>query len=171
MTTTSHEASQEPVFSIQRVYLKDCSLETPTSPDIFRKDWHPNVAFELQVTHQQLSAATHQPGGEEIVEVIVSGSATAKIENEIAFLVEVKQAGIFALKNIPSDQLPILLNVVCPNILFPYFREVISSLTMRASFPQLTLDPINFEALYQQRLLQENGSGTTGAAGGSTTIQ
>ena len=156
--TAEKTTSTEPSFAIQRIYLKDCSFEAPTAPDIFRKDWQPNVEFELQVLQNKLA--------DDVYEVIVAGTATAKIEDKVAFLAEVKQAGIFAMQHIPADQMPILLNVVCPNILFPYFRETISSLTTRGSFPQLTLDPINFEALYQQRLLQEST-----AASGSTTVQ
>lgn len=154
--TTQDDAS---LFSIQRIYLKDCSFETPHTPDIFRLNWQPNVDFSLQIDHKKLS--------EEAYEVVVAGTATASIENKVAFLAEVKQAGIFTLKNIPEDQIPLLLNIICPNILFPYFRETISNLTVRGSFPQLTLEPINFEALYQQRMKEQPST----AAGGSTTIQ
>jgi len=157
--TTQTEQDNGSVFSIQRIYLKDCSFETPNTPDVFRLNWQPNVDFELHINHQKLS--------DEVYEVIVSGTATATIEGKVAFLAEVKQAGIFTLKNIPDEQTPLLLNIVCPNILFPYFRETISNLTVRGSFPQLTLEPINFEALYQQRLTQETAS----TSGGSTTIQ
>ena len=156
-TTENHES----VFSIQRVYLKDCSFEAPGTPSIFREEWQPNVDFELQIFHQKLA--------DDVYEVVIAGTATASVNKKVAFLAEVKQAGIFTMKNLPDDQLPLLLNIVCPNILFPYFREVISSLTVRGTFPQLTLDPINFEALYKQRLAQE--AEKTTVAQGSTTIQ
>lgn len=159
----------ESFFSIQRIFLKDCSFETPHTPDIFRAEWQPNVDFELQILHQKLA--------EDSYEVIVAGTATATVDKKVAFLAEVKQAGIFTLKNLPVEQIPLLLNIVCPNILFPYFRETISSLTVRGTFPQLTLDPINFEALYQQRLAKEQqggdaqGGNATGEVPGSKTIQ
>jgi preprotein translocase subunit SecB len=156
----NNTSSSESTFSIQRIYLKDSSFEAPNTPEIFREEWQPNVDFELQINHEKIS--------EDAYEVVVAGTATAKIKGKIAFLAEAKQAGIFTLKNIPLDQIPLLLNIVCPNILFPYFRETISNLTVRGSFPQLTLDPINFEALYQQRLTQEAKSNS---ADGTTTIQ
>lgn len=158
--TANNNQQNESIFSIQRIYLKDCSFETPSTPEVFRLEWQPNVDFELQIIHTKL--------GDDVYEVIVAGTATATINQKVAFLAEVKQAGIFTLKNLPADQMPLLLNIVCPNILFPYFRETISSLTVRGSFPQLTLDPINFEALYQQRLAQEAGN-VDGE--GSTTLQ
>lgn len=153
----SHNATEEKnesVFSIQRIYLKDCSFETPAGAAIFREEWQPNVDFELQITHTKLA--------DDVYEIVVAGTATASIKKQVAFLAEVKQAGIFTLKNLPHEQIPLLLNIVCPNILFPYFRETISNLTVRGTFPQLTLDPINFEALYQQRLAQEAAEGNKG---------
>jgi preprotein translocase subunit SecB len=159
MTAQEQSHHPESVFSIQRVYLKDCSFEVPHSPEIFRIEWQPNVNFELQILTQKLA--------DDVYEVIVAGTVTATVDQKVAFLAEVKQAGIFTLKNIPEEQMPLLLNIVCPNVLFPYFRETISSLTARGTFPQLTLDPINFEALYQQRLAQE----TNTKQEGSTTLQ
>ncbi|MCD6048420.1 MAG: protein-export chaperone SecB [Gammaproteobacteria bacterium] len=160
MTAQEQNHNPESVFSIQRVYLKDCSFEVPHSPEIFRIEWQPNVEFELQILTQALA--------DDVFEVIVAGTVTATVDKKVAFLAEVKQAGIFTLKNIPEEQMPLLLNIVCPNILFPYFRETVSSLTARGTFPQLTLDPINFEALYQQRLAQQ---ATGNADEGSKTIQ
>lgn len=154
----SVQASQEMQFAIQRIYLKDCSFETPGSPDVFRIEWQPRVDFELQIIHTALQ--------EGVYEVVLAGTVTAKLDEKIAFLVEVKQAGIFTLQNIPEDQLPLILNIVVPNVLFPYFRETVSNLTVRGSFPQLSLDPINFEALYAQRVQQQL---TTGES--TTTIQ
>lgn len=158
--TTQTEQNNGSMFSIQRIYLKDCSFETPHTPEVFQLNWQPNVDFELHINHQKLN--------DEVYEVVVAGTAVATIEGKTAFLAEVKQAGIFTLRNIPEDQIPLLLNIVCPNIIFPYFREAISNLTVRGSFPQLTLEPINFEALYQQRLAQEAGEGTSGS---TTTLQ
>lgn len=160
MTQATNNAN-ETVFSIQRIYLKDCSFEMPHSPEIFRVEWQPNINFELQILNQKLE--------DDVYEIVVAGTVTATADQKVAFIAEVKQAGIFTLKNISAEQMPLLLNIVCPNILFPYFRETISSLTARGTFPQLTLDPINFEALYQQRLVQENAGKAGGE--GSTTIQ
>ncbi len=151
-------SSPEMQFSIQRIYLKDCSFETPNSPDVFRIDWQPRVDFELQILHNELQTGVY--------EVIVAGTVTAKLEEKVAFLAEVKQAGVFTVQNIPAEQIPVILNVVAPNVLFPYFREAVSNLTVRGSFPQLSLDPINFEALYAQRIQQQM---TTGES--TTTIQ
>lgn len=145
------QADHEPVFSIQRIYLKDCSFETPHSPAIFRQDWQPQVDFELQIQHQALEDNAY--------EVVIAGTVTVKVEQKVAFLVEVKQAGIFTVKNLPAEQMPLILNIVCPNILFPYFRELVSSLTSRGSFPQLNLDPINFEALFAQQQQAAAGEG------------
>ena len=138
-------------FSIQRIYLKDCSFETPNSPDVFRIDWQPRVDFELQILHNELQTGVY--------EVVVAGTVTAKLDEKIAFLAEVKQAGVFTIQNIPVEQIPVILNVVAPNVLFPYFREAVSNLTVRGSFPQLSLDPINFEALYAQRIQQQLTTG------------
>lgn len=151
MSTASSDQTNDMQFSIQRIYLKDCSFETPGSPDMFRVEWQPRVDFELQILHSALQ--------DDVYEVVIAGTVTAKLEDKIAFLAEVKQAGIFTVQNIPVDQMPLILNVVAPNVLFPYFRETVSSLTVRGSFPQLSLDPINFEALYAQRLQQQMATG------------
>lgn len=160
--STSQELNQEMnaemQFSIQRIYLKDCSFETPNGPDIFRIEWQPRVDFELQILHNELQ--------KDVYEVVIAGTVTAKLDDKIAFLAEVKQAGVFTVQNIPAEQIPVILNVVAPNVLFPYFREAISNLTVRGSFPQLSLDPINFEALYAQRLQQQLTVGES-----TTTIQ
>lgn len=145
MTNNTNETKNAEIFfSIQRIYLKDCSFETPHAPEIFREEWQPKVDFELQIMTQQLDVETY--------EVSIWGTTTANMNGKIAFLAEAKQAGIFTLRNIPTDQIPLLLNITCPTILFPYFRETISNLISRGSFPQLILDPINFEALYQQKI-------------------
>lgn len=155
MSTVSEPTTAEPgkdmQFSIQRIYLKDCSFETPGSPDVFRVEWQPRVDFELQILHSALQ--------EDVYEVVIAGTVTAKLDDKVAFLAEVKQAGVFTVQNIPADQMPLILNVVAPNVLFPYFRETVSNLTVRGSFPQLSLDPINFEALYAQRVQQQMSTG------------
>lgn len=147
----SEATGQEVQFAIQRIYLKDCSFEAPGSPEMFRIEWQPRVDFELQIQHQALQ--------DSVYEVVVAGTVTARLQDKVAFLAEVKQAGVFTIQNIPADQMPVILNVVAPNVLFPYFRETICNLTVRGSFPQLNLDPINFEALYAQRIQQQAATG------------
>jgi preprotein translocase subunit SecB len=134
----------QPVFQIQRVYLKDLSLEQPNSPGIFLEQEAPTIEVSLDVGAEQLA--------EGIVEATVTVTVTAKIKDKVAFLVEGKQAGIFEARNIPADQLDPLLGIGCPNILYPYLRSNIADAITRAGFPPIHLTEINFEAFYQQRL-------------------
>ena len=144
-TKPNGEHTQE--FSLQRIYLKDCSFETPNTPQIFRADWQPQVTLELQTRTESL--------GEDSYEVILGVTATAKVDNKVAFLVEIKQAGIFTIKDFTEEQKQEIMGVVCPGILCPYVREVVSNIIARGSFPQLLLDPINFEGLYRQQMEQQ----------------
>jgi preprotein translocase subunit SecB len=134
----------QPVFQIQRVYLKDLSLEQPNSPGIFLEQEAPSIEVSLDVGAEQLA--------EGVVESTVTVTVTAKIKDKIAFLVEGKQAGIFEARNIPADQLDPLLGIGCPNILYPYLRSNIADAITRAGFPPIHLTEINFEAFYQQRM-------------------
>ncbi|MFZ6815997.1 protein-export chaperone SecB [Undibacterium sp. Rencai35W] len=134
----------QPVFQIQRVYLKDLSLEQPNSPAIFLEQEAPTIEVALDVTAEPLA--------EGIVESTVTVTVTAKIKDKVAFLVEGKQAGIFEARNIPADQLDPLLGIGCPNIIYPYLRSNIADVISRAGFPPVHLSEINFEAFYQQRL-------------------
>lgn len=134
----------QPVFQIQRVYLKDLSLEQPNSPAIFLEQEAPSIEVSLDVGAEQLA--------EGLVESTVTVTVTAKIKDKVAFLVEGKQAGIFEARNIPADQLDPLLGIGCPNILYPYLRSNIADAITRAGFPPIHLTEINFEAFYQQRL-------------------
>jgi preprotein translocase subunit SecB len=134
----------QPVFQIQRVYLKDLSLEQPNSPGIFLEQEAPTIEVSLDVGAEQLA--------EGVVESTVTVTVTAKINDKVAFLVEGKQAGIFEARNIPADQLDPLLGIGCPNILYPYLRSNIADAITRAGFPPIHLTEINFEAFYQQRL-------------------
>jgi preprotein translocase subunit SecB len=140
------KTNNQPQFNILRLYLQDASFESPDSPNIFRKEWKPTLDLVLNTEAKKVEP--------DIYEVVVSVTATAKIEDKIAFLVEVKQAGIFAIKSFPNDQISPMLGIVCPSILFPYVREAVSDLVVRGSFPQLNLDPVNFEALYVSKLEQ-----------------
>ena len=144
-------ADQEnPVFQIQRVYLKDLSLEQPNSPAILLEQAQPSVDIQLGVE------AT--PVAEGIFEVCVLATVQTKIEDKTVFLVEAKQAGIFEIRNIPEEQMPIVLNVVCPNVIYPYLRANIADVVSRAGFPPIHLAEINFEAMYQQKLAQQQAA-------------
>jgi preprotein translocase subunit SecB len=161
MSNTKPNGEHTQEFSLQRIYLKDCSFETPNTPQIFRADWQPQVSLELQTKTEAL--------GEDSYEVVLAVTATAKVDSKIAFLVEVKQAGIFTIKDFTDTQREEITGVVCPGILFPYIREVVSSTISRGSFPQLLLDPINFEALYRQQLEQQAAAIETKASTETTT--
>lgn len=156
MSDANQQAQQDqaqPVFQIQRVYLKDMSLEQPNSPAIFLEQEAPNIEVALDVGAQPLA--------EGIYESTVTATVTAKIGDKVAFLVEGKQAGIFEIRNIPGEQLDPLLGIACPNIIFPYLRSNIADVLTRSGFPPIHLSEVNFEAFYQQRLqaLAEKQSG------------
>ncbi len=137
-------------FSIQKVYVKDVSFETPNSPAIFSESkWEPDVSVQLNSGAAQLENEMH--------EVVLSVTITAKVDDKIAYLVEVQQAGIFQLKGFEEGQLGHLLGAFCPNILFPYVRQEISGMVARGGFPQMLLQPVNFDALYAQRMQKNQG--------------
>lgn len=140
----SEEQNQQPVFQIQRVYLKDLSLEQPNSPAIFLEQDAPAIEVAVDVGAEPLA--------EGIFESTVTITVTAKVGDKVAFLVEGKQAGIFEARNIPAEQLDPLLGIGCPNIVYPYLRANIADMITRAGFPPVHLAEINFEAFYQQRL-------------------
>lgn len=138
------DENQQPIFQIQRVYLKDLSLEQPNSPGIFLEQEAPNMEVAVDVGAEPLA--------EGIFESTVTITVTAKVNDKIAFLVEGKQAGIFEARNIPAEQLDPLLGIGCPNIVYPYLRANIADIITRAGFPPVHLSEINFEVFYQQRL-------------------
>ena len=133
----------EPQFMIQRVYVKDLSFETPNSPNVFREEWEPKLNLDINTSHSLLE--------ENVYEVVLDITATVSNKDAVAFLAEVKQAGIFTIEGAPGEQLEHLLGSFCPNILFPYAREAVSDMVIKASFPQLVLAPINFDALFMQQ--------------------
>jgi preprotein translocase subunit SecB len=137
------EQNQQPVFQIQRIYLKDLSLEQPNSPQIFLEQEVPSIEISLDVGSESLV--------EGIYEATVTVTVTAKVKDKVAFLVEGKQAGIFEARNIPADQMDPLLGIGCPNIVYPYLRANIADLIQRAGFPPVHLAEINFEVFYHQR--------------------
>ena len=146
MTGTAQE-NKQPIFNMDKIYVKDLSLEIPHAPKIFMGRDNPQVDIQL---HTQAGSVE-----EGVFEVVVTATVTAKIGEKIMFLIEVKQAGIFQIRNVPTDELEPILAVMCPNILFPYLREVVSDVVMRGGFAQVLLNPINFDALYQQQRQQQ----------------
>ena len=136
-----------PQFALQRIYLKDCSFESPRSPKVFQQQWQPHVNFDIKTRSEQVQ--------DDVYQVILSLTVEAKLEEQSAFLAEVHQAGIFTLKNFTAVQREPILAAVCPNILFPYARESIDTLVVKGSFPALMLAPVNFDMLYQQKKQQQ----------------
>jgi preprotein translocase subunit SecB len=144
-------AAEQPVqqqFSIQRIYTKDVSFESPAPPAVFRKPWQPAVNVDLNTR----SGKADEEGNYEVVLTI---TVTAKTDNETAFLVEVQQAGIFFITGVEGEQMRQLLAIMAPNILFPYARESIDALVIKGGFPPLALAPVNFEGLYRQAVAQQ----------------
>ena len=137
-------------FSIQRIYVKDVSFETPNSPAIFTKEWKPEVKLDLDNKSVQIEDG--------VFEVTLSVTVTATVEGQTAFLCEVQQAGVFAIGNMPEAQVAHMLGAFCPNTLFPYARETVSNLVNRGTFPALNLAPVNFDALFAQYLQQAKAS-------------
>ncbi|MFP1683744.1 protein-export chaperone SecB [Alloalcanivorax sp. C16-1] len=147
---------QKKTFQLQRVYLKDTSFECPGAPDIFLQEWKPKMNVQLNSAARRLGE-----GNEYEVEITVTVTAKSEDEQKTFYLVEVKQAGIFTVAGIEGEEREQLLGAYCPNLLFPYAREVVSDLVAKGSFPQMLLQPINFEALYlQQREQQQAGAAT-----------
>lgn len=138
--------AEEKQFSIQKIYTKDISFETPNSPTIFTEKWEPEVDFNLGTNVEPLEDA--------LFEVSLSVTVTVKCNDVTAYLVEVTQAGIFSLAGFSDSEMGPMVGSFCPNILFPYAREVVSDLVVKGGFPQLLLAPVNFDALYQQHLQQ-----------------
>lgn len=137
-------------FSIQKIYLKDLSFEAPNSPVVLAGEWKPDANMEMNTSFEKLDDVHY--------EVILRMTLTAKNHNEVAFIVELKQAGIFALANIPAEQVEPILLSYCPSALFPYARDVIATTVFRGSFPELNLTPVNFDALYLQSKQQQPAS-------------
>jgi preprotein translocase subunit SecB len=152
MTEVTQENSQ-PVFSMEKIYVKDISLEIPHAPQIFLEREHPQIDVQL---HTQAG-----PVDEGVFEIVVMATVTAKVGEKVMFLIEAKQAGIFTVRNAPGDELEPVLAVVCPNILFPYLREVVSDVSTRAGFAPVLLNPINFEVLYRQQKQQMQAAAST----------
>ena len=151
----SEEANQ-PQFALQRIYVKDLSFESPNSPVVFQDKWKPQVNLDLNTSHTKVSDNQY--------EVVLSLTVTSKIDEKVAFIVEIQQAGVFLLKGIEGAQLGQMLGAYCPTILFPYAREAIDGVVSKGSFPALMLAPVNFDAIYAQAVKrkQDEANGDSG---------
>ena len=147
----AEEQQPQPVFTIEKIYVKDLSLEVPNAPQVFLEREAPRVDIQLSTEAKPIDEGHY--------DVVLSVTATAVVKERTLFLVEAKQAGIFQIRNIPKDSLDMVLSITCPNILFPYARETVSDSITRCGFPPFLLAPVNFEALYQQRMQQQSGQG------------
>jgi preprotein translocase subunit SecB len=143
--SNANQASEnnQPAFGIEKLYIKDASIEVPNAPQIFTDRTAPQVSVEITNAAQKLE--------EGIFDVSIKVTVTAKVGEKTAFLVEVTQAGIFVVRNMPDENMEPVLAVACPNILFPYAREAVSDMVTRAGFAPVLLNPVNFEALYLQQ--------------------
>ncbi|MGA7950712.1 MAG: protein-export chaperone SecB [Thiobacillaceae bacterium] len=134
-------------FNIEKIYVKDLSVEVPNAPGVFLEREAPQMDVQLHTEGNGI--------GEDMYQVSITATVTAKIKDKNLFLVEITQAGIFRIHGVPQEQLPMVLGIGCPNIVFPYLREAISDVVIRAGFPPLLLNPVNFEALFAQQQQQQ----------------
>ncbi|HZQ72535.1 MAG TPA: protein-export chaperone SecB [Burkholderiales bacterium] len=142
---------EQPAFQIEKIYVKDLSLESPNAPQVFLQPVQPQLEVQL--------ASDASAVAENYYEVTVTATVTARAGERTLFLAEAVQAGIFSLRNFPKDQLDPLLGIACPNILYPYLRETLSDVVARAGFPPVMLSPVSFEAIYMQRMQQQAQQG------------
>ena len=145
------EQDQAPVFQIQRMYLKDLSLEQPNSPQILLEQAQPQVDISLSMGAENVTDG--------IYEVTVTATVTTKVNDKVLFLVEAKQAGIFEIRNIPQDQVQPIIGIACPGIVYPYLRAIVSDVCTRAGFPPVLLTEVNFQALFEAQQAQAAGGG------------
>jgi preprotein translocase subunit SecB len=151
MAEENQQAEQQ--FVIQKVYLKDVSFESPNSPAVFSGDagaWQPEINVQINSANQNV--------GQDIYEVVLTVTVTAKQDNKTAFLVEVKQAGLFTMSGFPEENMAGMLGAYCPETLFPFAREAVSNLVTNGGFPQLLLTPVNFNALFTQHMQQQQAA-------------
>jgi len=146
---------QQPVFNIEKLYVKDLSVEVPNAPAVFMEREAPQIDVNMSTESRAL--------GNDVYHTSITVTVTAKIADKTMFLVECTQGGIFRIQNVPQDQLPMVLGIGCPNIVFPYLRETVSDVISRAGFPPLLLNPVNFEALFAQQQAQQQQTAPTPA--------
>ena len=144
-----------PVFQIQRIYLKDLSLEQPNSPQILLEQSQPQVDINLGMAAN--------PVTDGIFEVTVTATVTTKVNDKVLFLVEAKQAGIFEIRNVPDEQMQGLISIVCPQMIYPYLRAIVSDVCTRAGFPPILLTEVNFQAMFEAQQAQAAAQGNGGA--------
>ena len=152
--------NNDPVFQIQRVYMKEASLEQPNSPAILLEQEQPTVDIQLGVQVEQAA--------EGMFEICVAATVTTKLKDRTVFLVEVKQAGIFEIRNLPADQMQAVMGIACPQIVYPYLRSNVADVITRAGFPPVHLAEINFQAMYEQQ--QADQQQQAGAGAGASRI-
>ena len=141
------EKEETPFFAIEKLYVKDLSVEVPNAPAVFTENGNPEINLQLQTAGTKIS--------DDLYEAVLTTTVTAKTGEKTLFLVEVRQAGVFRIRNIPEENLDPLLSIACPNVLFPYAREAVSDSINRAGFPPVLLQPVNFEAMYAARVQQQ----------------
>jgi len=146
-------------FSLQRIYVKDVSFESPNTPQIFDKDWKPEVKMDLNTKNTKV--------GDNLYEVVVCVTLTTSVEGMTAYIIEVQQAGLFMVQGLEGIQLAQAVNAYCPNLLFPYLRETIDSILVKGSYPAMMLAPVNFDAIFAQAMMQKQKEAAE-AAGEST---
>lgn len=146
MESNMSNEEQQPVFNIEKIYVKDLSLEIPHAPRIFLERQTPEVNIQLHTKGERID--------EGMYEVLLTITVTAKTKDKTMFLVEVQQAGVFQIRHVPEADMDPVLGIACPNILFPYLRETVSDIVTRAGFHAVILNPVNFEALYLQKKQQ-----------------
>lgn len=144
---SENSEQNQPQFALQRIYIKDLSFESPNSPTVFQEQWKPQVNMDLNTAHNKI--------GDNQYEVVLSLTVTAKIDDQVAYIVEIQQGGVFTIKGIEGAQLGQMLGSYCPTILFPYAREAIDNVINKGSFPALMLAPVNFDAIYAQAVQRQ----------------
>lgn len=152
---TMADEQPDPVFQIQRMYLKDLSLEQPNSPQILLEQQQPNVDINLAMAAQGISDG--------IYEVTVTATVTTKVAERVLFLVEAKQAGIFEIRHIPQEQMQGILGMVCPQMIYPYLRAIVSDICTRAGFPPIMLTEVNFQAMFEAQQAQAQAAVANGS--------
>ena len=145
-----------PVFQIQRMYLKDLSLEQPNAPQILLEQNQPQVDINLALAAEVVADG--------VFEVTVTGTVTTKVGEKTLFLIEAKQAGIFEIRNVPQEQLDGILGIVCPQMIYPYLRNIVSDVCTRAGFPPVLLTEVNFQSMFEQRQAQMAAAGEASPA-------
>ncbi|MDO5087154.1 MAG: protein-export chaperone SecB [Comamonadaceae bacterium] len=156
-------ADQDPVFNIQRVYLKEASLEQPNSPAILLEQEQPGVDIQLNVNAENVADG--------MFEITVTATVQTKIKEKTVFLAECRQAGIFEIRNLPDEQMGPIIGIACPQIVYPYLRGNLADLITRAGFPPVHLAEINFQAMYEQQQQAQAGGDAPDAAANPPAVQ